>query len=59
METVIRWVRLEETLKPIHSNPCRGLAAPHQLRLSRSHPIRPWAPPGMGQGGSMLLSAST
>lgn len=28
METVIQWVRLEETLKPIHSNPCRGLCPP-------------------------------
>lgn len=25
METVIQWVRLQETLEPIHSNPCCGL----------------------------------
>ena len=28
-------------------HPCRGLVAPHQLRLPRAHPW-PWAPPGMG-----------
>ena len=40
METVIRWVRLEETLKPIHSNPCRGLAGcppPAQAAQVPSH----------------------
>lgn len=41
------WGHLFHLLKIIYSNPCRGLAVPHPLRLPRAPHPRPWAPPGM------------
>ena len=36
--------------RPLSPTPCHGLGAPHQLRLLRSHPTWPWAPPTPSSG---------
>ena len=33
---ITEWLAFGGTLKPTNPNPCRGLAAPHQLRLPRA-----------------------
>jgi len=45
---ITEWFGLEWSLKPTQSQPLPWAGLPHQVRLLRTQPTWPWAPPGMG-----------